>query len=152
LQTSGFNINPHYDYVTITSQNTSTESYYYPSGKRVLSGYEVNQTLTVKIRQDNMAKIGQIIQEATNAGANEVGDLQFTVDKPDELQAKARKQAIDEAKAKAQVLADQLGVRLGNITGYSENGSRQFTALIMLKIWVRIWFPKQWHQQFNWPK
>lgn len=121
LQTSGFNINPHYDYMEAKPETTDM-GYYYPSGKRVLTGYDITQTLTVKVRQDNMSKIGQIIQDATTAGANEVGDLQFTVDKPDDLQAEARKQAIDDAKAKAKVLADQLGVRLGNITGYSEGG------------------------------
>ena len=122
LRTSGFNINPHYDYVEAKPQATDMGGYYYPSGKRVLSGYDITQTLTVKVRQDNMSKIGQIIQDATAAGANEVGDLQFTIDKPDDLQAEARKQAIDDAKAKDKVLAGQLGVKLGNITGYSEGG------------------------------
>jgi len=122
LQTSGFNINPHYDYVDVAAETGSAAEVYYPSGQRVLSGYDITQTLTVKVRQDNMSKIGQIIQEATIAGANEVGDLRFTIDNPDDLRAEARKQAIDDAKAKAQVLADQLEVKLGKITGYNEGG------------------------------
>ena len=121
LQTSGFSINPHYDYVN-DKTTTSPNGAYYPSGNRVLSGYDITQTLTVKVRQDNMAKIGQIIAEATASGANQVGDLQFTIDKPETLQDEARKQAIDEAKAKAETLASQLGVKLVKITNYSEGG------------------------------
>ncbi len=68
-----------------------------------------------------MEKIGQIIEGATAAGANQVGDLQFTIDKQDELKAQARKQAIDKAKAKAKELASQLGVNLVRITNFSES-------------------------------
>ncbi len=121
LRTSGFNINPHYDYIE-TNPETTEMRVYYPSGKRQLSGYDITQTLTVKVRQDNMSKVGQIIQEAAASGANQVGDLQFTIDKPEVLQEQARKQAIEEAKAKAAVLAQQLEVKLGDITGYSEGG------------------------------
>lgn len=91
----------------------------YPEGKRVLVGYEVRQSLEVKIR--DMEKIGQIIEGATNAGANQVDDLQFTVDKQDEFLAQARKQAIDKAKAKGKELALQLGVKLVRITNFSES-------------------------------
>jgi uncharacterized protein len=124
LRTSGFDINPHYDYVNepVTAACAGGLCPVSMGGKRVLSGYDITQTLTVKVRQENMSKIGQMIQDATGAGANEVGDLQFTIDKPDDLQAEARKQAIDKAKAKAKILAEQLGVKLGNITGYSEGG------------------------------
>jgi len=121
MRTSGFNINPRYDYVK-DAVAASSPDVYYPMGTRVLSGYDINQTLTVKIRKDNMSKVGQIITEATASGANQVGDLQFTIDKPETLQDEARKQAIDQAKTKADALAKQLEVKLGNITGFSEGG------------------------------
>ena len=142
LQTTGYNVSPHYDYVkqiltpvpaptpaaasnsgsAAGSAGVVDSSIYYPSGKQVITGYDVTQTLTIKIRKENMAKIGQIIEEATAAGANQVGDLQFTLDNPDAVQAQARKIAIDDAEAKAQVLATQLGVKLVRITSYSEGG------------------------------
>ncbi len=56
-------------------------------------GYEITQTLEVKIR--DLAKIGDIIQGATDAGANQVGDLQFTVDKEEEFKKQARTEAIE---------------------------------------------------------
>ena len=116
LKTISFNISPRYEWYY-------QETCLYPpcpSGKRVLVGYEITQTLEVKIR--DMTKIGGLIQGATDAGANQGGDLQFTVDKQDELKAEAREQAIEEAKTKANELASQLGVKLVRITNFQESG------------------------------
>lgn len=112
LKTTSFNIYPRYDYDRTSS--------IYPSGKRILVGYEVTQQLEVKIR--DLGKIGQIIEEATNNGANQVGNLQFTIENEDELKKQAREDAIEEAKAKAKELAGQLGVKLVRIISFSEGG------------------------------
>lgn len=112
LKTTVFSIYPLYEW-------HESESSYYPQGERVLVGYEVKQSLEVKIR--DMEKIGVLIEGATDAGANEVGSLQFTFDNEDELKAQAREQAIDKAKEKAKELAIQLGVKLGKITDFQEN-------------------------------
>jgi hypothetical protein len=115
VKTTSFNVYPRYEY-----QKVETEIYPYPPGKRVLVGYEVTQSLEVKIR--DMTKIGDIIEGATEAGANQVGDLQFTIDKQDELKQQARAEAIKKAKEKAEKLAEQLGVKLVRITNFSESG------------------------------
>ncbi|UMX48174.1 MAG: SIMPL domain-containing protein [Candidatus Nealsonbacteria bacterium DGGOD1a] len=137
LQTTGFNVAPRYDYVKEAAAPVSisapeagsvagsddmavSRQVYYPSGKQVLSGYDITQTLTVKMR--DLTKIGQIIQELTAAGANQAGNLQFTLDKPDEAQAEARKIAIDNAKTKAEKLAKDLGVKLVRILNYNDGG------------------------------
>jgi uncharacterized protein YggE len=129
LQTSGFNINPRYDIVkqmTPTAEPTTvtiavpTTPIYYPDGKRVLAGYDITQTLTVKMR--DLTKIGQIIQEITAAGANQAGDLQFTLDNPDSVKDQARGMAIEDAKAKAKTLAQQLKVNFVRISNYNEGG------------------------------
>lgn len=111
LKTTNFNIYPRYEWYE--------RSEFYPQGKRVLVGYEVRQTLEVKIR--DIGKISQIIDSAVNAGANQVGGLSFTIDKQDEVKKQAREKAIKEAKAKAKEIASQLGVRLVKITGFSES-------------------------------
>lgn len=107
IKTTSFNIYPRYEY---------TERGY---GERTIAGYEVTQRLQVKIR--DLEKVGTIIEKATNAGANDVGGLQLTIDSQDELKEQARKQAIDKAKTKAQELTSQLGVKLGKITSFSES-------------------------------
>ncbi len=114
LKTISFNISPRYEY----QEGTEVYTYYRPEGKRVLVGYEITQTLEVKIR--NMDKIGEAIEGATDKGANQVSDLQFTIDKEEDLKKQAREEAIKEAKDKAKELASQLGVRLMKITNFSE--------------------------------
>ncbi len=111
LKTTGFNIYPRYEYYERTEGR--------PSGKRVLVGYEVNQSLQVKIR--DLESIGTIIQGVTENGANNISGLSFTIENQDELKKQARGEAIEEAKAKAEELASQLGVRLAKITNFSES-------------------------------
>jgi len=110
LKTTTFNIYPRYDYI-----NTIT----FDRGKRVLAGYEITQSLQVKIR--DLDKIGQIIESATDAGANQVGNLSFTIDNEDEFKKQAREEAINKAKIKAKELADQLGVNLVRIVSFNES-------------------------------
>jgi len=107
IKTTGFNIYPRYEWEE-------------KSGKRTLVGYEVSQTLQVKIR--GMAKIGTIVQGTTEQGANQVSDLQFTIDDEDGLKKQAREEAIEKAKTKAKELASQLGVKLGKVVEFSESG------------------------------
>ncbi|MBM3257802.1 MAG: DUF541 domain-containing protein [Candidatus Nealsonbacteria bacterium] len=109
LKTTDFNISPRYEW-------HDTDTY---SGKRVLVGYEIRQTLEVKIR--DLGKIGTIVEGSTSAGANEVSDLQFTVDNQEDLKKQARDEAIAKAKTKAEELAKQLGVRLVKISNFSES-------------------------------
>lgn len=116
LKTTSFNISPRYEW----KDNCSSFSSYCPYDKRVLVGYEVSQSLEVKIR--DMAKIGEIIQGAANKGANQVGSLSFTIDNQDELKSQARAQAIEKAKARAKELASRLGINLIRISNFQENG------------------------------
>ncbi|HUW71639.1 MAG TPA: SIMPL domain-containing protein [Candidatus Humimicrobiaceae bacterium] len=119
VKTIDFNIYPRYEWY-----QPECLTYPCPARRRVLVGYEIRQSLQVKIR--DMTKIGDIIQEATDAGANQVGDLQFTIDKQDELKAQAREEAIKKTKTKAQELASQLGVKLVRIVNFNEGVSTPY--------------------------
>jgi len=57
LRTASYNINP---------------SYQYTAGKSTIIGYEVSQTLEVKIRDLN--KTSQILEKSASLGANQVGN------------------------------------------------------------------------------
>jgi hypothetical protein len=80
--------------------------------------------LQVKIR--DLDKVGSIIQAATQAGANQVGDLQFTLDDEDALKAQARSDAIAQAKEKAKNIAAELDVRLIRIVSFNENDTMPY--------------------------
>lgn len=96
-------------------------SYDYADGRQILQGYSAGQSLRVKVR--NLENVGAVLTAATNAGANQAGDVTFSFDNTDELQAKARTMAIAEAKQKAVQLAASLGVSLGKLQGFSEGYS-----------------------------
>ncbi|MDD3284972.1 MAG: SIMPL domain-containing protein [Patescibacteria group bacterium] len=106
IKTTQYNLSPIYSY----PQNT---------GARVLSGYELYQEVTVKIR--NLDTIGNVIKESANLGANQIGNVNFTIDDTDALKAEARKQAIEKAKAKAKELSKQTGIKLGKIINVYED-------------------------------
>ncbi|MFZ5559403.1 MAG: SIMPL domain-containing protein [Patescibacteria group bacterium] len=84
-----------------------------------ISGYEINQTLEVKIR--NLEKIGEILEKSVSAGINQVSSLRFWVDKDEDLKEQARKLAIEDAKKKADKLASNLGIKLVKLTGFTED-------------------------------
>ncbi len=116
LKTTNFSVSPRYEWYNSAICTSS----YCPSGRQVLVGYTVSQSLQVKMR--DLAKVGGIIEGATTAGANDVGSLQFTIDNEDALKEEARGKAIEEAKNKAKILADKLDIRLVKIISFSESG------------------------------
>ncbi len=108
LKTIRFNISPRYEY----PDNRW-------GGERVLIGYEVTQTLQVKIR--DMDSIGEVIDAATGEGANRMGGLTLTVSDKEAVEKEARSKAIEKAKERAKTLSSQLGVRLGRLLSFSED-------------------------------
>lgn len=116
IKTTGYNIYPQYDYL----QAAACTSGFCPSGRQVLRGYQVTQSIDLKIR--DIAKAGTILSGLTDAGVNTVSGLTFGIDDEDAITAAARKDAIDDAQSKARQLAKDLGVRLVRIVSFSENG------------------------------
>jgi hypothetical protein len=116
IVTTNFNAYPKYEY----GQSACPMNSYCPPGKQILVGYEVSETITVKVRKIDDA--GKVIDAATSAGATNVSSLSFTIDDQDGLNQQARQKAIAKAKTKAQTLASDLGVSLVRIVSFSENG------------------------------
>ncbi len=79
-----------------------------PTGERV---YHVDSMLSIKVR--DLEATGDIIQAGLDAGANTVAGLSFGVEDTDALQAEARTNATNDARARAQQMANALGVTLG---------------------------------------
>jgi len=97
----------------VQTQNVSV-SRSYPD-----DGYSADNSVSVKIH--DLRKAGSILDAATNAGANNIYGPTLTRSDQAELQAKALGAAVDRARAKAQILADAAGVRLGAVTAITEN-------------------------------
>lgn len=116
IQTTDYMVSPMYDYVQQACSNGIC-----PGGRQVLRGYQVRQTTTVKVR--DTAKAGELLGGVGEKGATEVSSLQFTFDDPNKIEDEARTEAIADAKAKADELAKQLGVRIVRVVSFSESGS-----------------------------
>lgn len=106
-------------------------NYDYREGVQRIRDYNVNATLEVELTP--IDKINDAIDRATADGANTVGNIQFTVneEKRKELERQARKDAIYEAKKKAQELASDAGMDLGRIINVSESPSFSPTIMMM---------------------
>jgi uncharacterized protein YggE len=105
IQTANYNISPVYDY---------------NNGQQTLRGYQISQSVMVKIRK--LDTVGDIVAKAGSLGANQIGGLNFTMDDPEALQQQAREKALVNAKEKAQALANVAGAKLGKLVSFSESG------------------------------
>jgi len=105
IKTSGYSLNPVYNW----TENRGQE----------LIGYEVSQNVSLKIRDLN--KIGDVIAKTTEKGANQIGNISFTIDDEYELKNQARELAIEKAKEKAMMIAEQSGMKLGEVKSVYEN-------------------------------
>lgn len=105
IKTSNYTLSPVYNWTNDKGQE--------------LVGYEVTQVLTLKIR--DLSKIGDIIAKTTEQGANQVGNISFTIDDEFALKNQAREIAINKAKEKAVMIANQSGMKLGKVKSVVEN-------------------------------
>ncbi len=108
LQTAGLQINPRYDYVA--RQDGGQE------GK--LAAYQVTNTLSVRVR--DIAKTGELLDQAVTQGVNQGGSVTFTNDDPSATITEARTRAVKDAIEKAKTLAAAAGVELGRLTEMTE--------------------------------
>lgn len=81
-------------------------------------GYRAVNSVRVDVR--DIKRLGEILDRVVTLGSNQIGGIQFTVSEPDRLQDAARKDAMTNAKAKAQLYADAAGAALGRVLTISE--------------------------------
>jgi uncharacterized protein len=125
IQTNQYQLNPIYNYPVVTGKAISTDPSINVSGsmmtttQTVLQGYQLTEGITVKIRDLNT--VGDVIEKAIAAGANQAGGVSFTIDDQDKLRAEARALAISKAIDKAKTIAKQSGLKLGKLINVTEN-------------------------------
>src|SRR5215831_9495900 len=79
-----------------------------------------NATNTVSVRLDNLAIVGNVIDAGLKAGANQLEGVQFRLKNELPAREQALKEAVDEARGKAQAMADALRVNLAEVIEASE--------------------------------
>ena len=86
---------------------------YSPDGTVTGSIIMVDNTVYITVR--DLDGLGDLLDSAINAGANNINSIQFDVADKTQAVKEARAKAMDDAKLQAQELADVAGVSLGNI-------------------------------------
>lgn len=110
IQTSNINIEPQYPPYNGNGQQP----------ERHIVGYQVTNTVNVTV--DGIDKVGPVLDALVKSGANQSYGISFDFAEPKPLEERARRDAVEEAAAKAHTLADAAGVHLGPILNINEGG------------------------------
>jgi uncharacterized protein len=99
--------------------------------KAAIAGYQVRNTLEIRTNQLELA--GQIIDSAAQVGSNYIQQIVFSLQDEEEAKVEAITKAFNQARRYAQALAEDAGIRLGDIIDLSITHSyvmkRSFNAL-----------------------
>ncbi|MDQ2899093.1 MAG: SIMPL domain-containing protein [Acidobacteriota bacterium] len=114
-----------------TVNYTLSPNYNYPpgGGTGTLLGYTA--TNVVEVTSDDLSSIGKVIDAATQAGANRVQSLQFTLKDEDAVRAQVLGLAAMRAKNQAAAIAAGLGVKVGAVLSAAEGGSGNIRPLAL---------------------
>ncbi|WP_118856005.1 SIMPL domain-containing protein [Sphingomonas mesophila] len=107
IQTASINLNPEYRY----AENQPP----------VLTGYRASNTLSVKFR--DLKRTGAILDALVREGANQINGPSLTIDKPESAYDEARVKAIANGRARAELYARALGMRVVRLLTVSEGGA-----------------------------
>lgn len=88
-----------------------------------VQGYEVWNSVTVTIR--DISIVGTVLDAAIGAGANEVSSINFYVDNTDAAASQARTAAVENAREKADELAEAAGVIVTGVYSIEETAAPQ---------------------------
>jgi hypothetical protein len=105
IQTSNVSLNPEYRY----PENQSPQ----------LVGYTASNQLTIRFR--DIKSSGKILDALVSEGANQINGPSLTIDKPEAALAEARASAVQIGRARAELYARSLGLRVVRIVSLSES-------------------------------
>lgn len=108
LQTSNLSLNP--NWVTDASGSSAT-----------INGYTASNMLSVRVRA--MDKVGAVLDASITDGANTLNGITFDLSEPRPALDEARKAAVADARARAELLVTAAGGSLGKIVSINENQS-----------------------------
>jgi uncharacterized protein YggE len=117
IKTDAISLNPKYRY----EERPCLYNSYCPQGDPIEDGFEVYQNVTVTVR--NIDASGEVIGGLGELGISNLSGLQFMIDDTSIFKDEARTAAIEDAKQKAQGIADSLDMKLGKMVGFYEEGN-----------------------------
>jgi uncharacterized protein YggE len=106
IQTSSISLNPEYRY----PENQSPQ----------LTGYTASNQLTIRFR--DIGNSGKILDALVQQGANQISGPNMTLEHPEEALDEARTKAIAAGRARAELYARSLGMRVARVVSVSEGG------------------------------
>jgi uncharacterized protein YggE len=108
LQTSNLSLNPNW----VSDTNGTAQK---------IDGYTASNMLSVRVR--DLAKVGAVLDACITDGANTLNGITFDLSEPRPALDEARKAAVADARARAELLVTAAGAKLGKIVSISENQS-----------------------------
>jgi uncharacterized protein YggE len=125
VKTLSYSISPQYAYPNPCPAGSLCPQYYDNSPK--ITGYQVAETMQITVR--NLIKVSTLLAGLGKQNVQNVNGPDFALDDPTSVQNQARTKAITDAKAQANELAKELGVRLVRIVNFSEGGNYPIYAM-----------------------
>jgi uncharacterized protein YggE len=115
VQTSNLSLQPRYDYVEERGENGRT------TGKQVLVGYTASNQVTIKVR--DLVGLGPLLDDLIDAGGNTFSGVRFALDDDTSVRNQARKSAMADALARAELYAEAADMKVHRIVTVSEGGN-----------------------------
>lgn len=106
IQTSGLYLNPVWD------------DSYNKHGARRIRGYSAGNTVHIQVR--DLDTLGALLDQVVKDGANSFNGLSFGLQDASDAQNEARRRAVLDARAKAELYAEAAGVQLGKIISLND--------------------------------
>ena len=85
-----------------------------------ITGYRVSNNVNIAVR--DIEKLGDVLDKAVRAGANQIGSISFGIAEPEKMKDEARKLAMQNAIDNAKLYAEAAGVELGPVIKITETG------------------------------
>ena len=93
-------------------------TYDYSGQSQRITGYQVSNQLTVKVR--NLDQLADVVDSSVDAGASTIQGITFKVSDQSAAEAQARTAAVQDARARADALAAAAGVTITGVASISE--------------------------------
>ena len=122
VQTSNISLNPEYRY----RENLPPQ----------LNGYTASNQVNVRFR--DIRNTGKILDALVAEGANQINGPNLTIDKPEAALDEARLKAIANGRARAEIYARALGMRVVRLLSVSEGGGHSVPQpMVMMRVEAR---------------